>query len=89
MAPWASWSSEESGLLGSEFFTDAPTDPRDRMAAHLNPDGVGRIHPDTGFLVGSRRLSTEFGAWIEAADEALERPSIDGPIPDPQAPCTG
>ncbi len=65
---------EESGLLGSEYFTDSPTVPRDRMVAHLNLDGVGRNHPDTVFLVGSRRLSTEFGTWIEVANEALDRP---------------
>ena len=69
------WSAaEEWGLLGSEFFTDSPTVPRDGMVAHLNLDGVGRNHPDTVFLTGSRRLSTEFGAWIEAANEALEPP---------------
>jgi hypothetical protein len=65
---------EEAGLLGSEYFTDFPTVPRDRMVAHLNLDGVGRNHPDTVFLVGSRRLSTDFGAWIEAANDDLERP---------------
>ncbi len=67
---------EESGLLGSEYFTDNPTVDRNRMVAHINLDMVGRNHPDSIHLVGTRRLSTEYGALVEAANAALERPFV-------------
>ncbi len=67
---------EESGLLGSEHFTDNPTVPRDAMVAHINMDMVGRNHPDSLYLVGTRRLSTEYGDWVEAANAALAAPFV-------------
>jgi hypothetical protein len=67
---------EESGLLGSEHFTDNPTVSRDRMVAHINLDMVGRNHPDSIFLVGTRRLSTEYGALVEEANANLSRPFV-------------
>jgi len=73
---------EEKGLLGSQYFTDHPTVPRDSIDAQLNMDMVGRgdawdqigtdksgkpLHgnPRLLMLVGSRRLSTEYGDLIE------------------------
>lgn len=67
---------EEVGLLGSEFFMDYPTVPREAMVAHINMDMVGRNHPDSLFLVGSRRLSSEFGQWVEEANERLPAPFV-------------
>jgi hypothetical protein len=64
---------EEKGLLGSEWFTEHPTVPRDSIVAQLNIDMVGRGRADdlqgggAGYvqLVGSRRLSTQLGDLIE------------------------
>jgi Zn-dependent M28 family amino/carboxypeptidase len=70
---------EEKGLLGSRWFTDHPTVPRDSIVAQLNMDMVGRgmetddvlgdgsAHGGPGYLqlVGSRRLSTELGNLVE------------------------
>jgi len=64
---------EESGLYGSEYFTDHPTVPRDSIVAQLNIDMIGRGEaidmpgggPNYIQLLGSRRLSTEFGDLIE------------------------
>jgi hypothetical protein len=64
---------EESGLYGSEYFTDHPTVPRDSIVAQLNIDMIGRGEaqdapgggPDYVQLIGSRRLSTEYGNLIE------------------------
>ena len=64
---------EESGLYGAEYFTDHPTVPRDSIVAQLNIDMIGRGEasdmpggsPDYIQLLGSRRLSTEFGDLIE------------------------
>ncbi len=65
---------EEKGLLGSEQFTANPTVPRDSIVAQLNIDMIGRNHPDSLFLVGSRRLSTELGDLVEAVNRRRERP---------------
>ena len=65
---------EEVGLLGSAYFMDNPTFPRSSFVAHINMDMVGRNHPDSLFLVGSRRLSSEFGDWVEEANAGLSSP---------------
>ena len=58
---------EEQGLLGSDWFTDHPTVPRDSIVAQLNIDMIGRggadrhrraAGPTYLQLIGSRRLST-------------------------------
>ena len=68
---------EEAGLYGAEHFTDYPTVPRDSIVAQLNIDMIGRggaeDTPDGGpsyvQLLGSRRLSTEFGNLIEEVNK--------------------
>jgi hypothetical protein len=64
---------EEDGLLGSRYFTDRPTVPRDSIVAQLNTDMIGRgrstDHAAGGAtylrMIGSRRLSTELGDVVE------------------------
>jgi len=73
---------EEKGLLGSRWFTDHPTVPRDSIVAQLNMDMVGRGAatdlpvggPDYLALVGSRRLSTELGDLVETVNAAEKNP---------------
>lgn len=75
---------EEKGLLGSAYFTDHPTVPRDSIVAQLNLDMVGRGRADEWkgagprylMLVGSRRLSTELGDMVERINEAESDPFI-------------
>jgi hypothetical protein len=67
---------EESGLLGSEHFTDRPTVDRAAMVGHVNLDMVGRNGADSLFVIGSRRLSAEFGDWLEQVNRALPRPFL-------------
>lgn len=67
---------EEAGLLGSEYFTDHPTVPREDIVAHVNMDMVGRNDPDSIFVVGSRRISTELGDLLEAVNQAQPSPFI-------------
>ena len=71
---------EEIGLVGSEYFTDHPTVPRDSIVTQLNIDMIGRggsddaVHmngdtpvygnPNFVEVIGSRRLSTELGDII-------------------------
>jgi hypothetical protein len=73
---------EESGLLGSRYFADNPTVPRDSIIAQLNMDMIGRGGafdivgggPTYLQLVGSRRLSTELGDIVEAVNRTQEKP---------------
>ena len=73
---------EEKGLLGSRWFTENPTVPREQIVAQLNMDMVGRGGaadiagggPDYLQLVGSRRVSTELGDIIEAINSSSPRP---------------
>ena len=73
---------EEKGLLGSRYFVDHPTVPRDSIVAQINIDMVGRgAAGDLGAgsdrylqLVGSRRLSTELGDLTETVNESEPMP---------------
>ena len=67
---------EESGLLGSKWFTDHPTIPLDSVAAALNMDMEGKGHTDQVMFggptsvqtLGSRRLSRAFGDIIDSVN---------------------
>jgi hypothetical protein len=71
---FVSHAAEEIGLRGSEYFTENPTIPRDSIVAELDMDMVGRGGagdlpgggPGYLELVGTRRLSTEFGNLIDS-----------------------
>jgi hypothetical protein len=67
---------EEKGLLGSLYFTDNPTVPRDSIVAQINIDMIGRGQaqdtqgggPGYVGVVGARRLSTELGALLDSVN---------------------
>lgn len=73
---------EEKGLLGSRWFTDHPTVPRDSIVAQINMDMIGRGGADdiTGGgpnylqLVGARRLSSELGDIIDKVNSEQRMP---------------
>ena len=73
---------EEKGLLGSRYFTDNPTVPRDSIVAQINIDMVGRGaatdlqagSPTYLQAVGSRRLSTELGDLAETVNRGEPMP---------------
>jgi hypothetical protein len=73
---------EEKGLLGSRWFADHPTVPRDSIVAQINIDMVGRGAatdlaaggPTYLQLVGSRRLSTELGDLTETVNRGEPMP---------------
>jgi hypothetical protein len=64
---------EEKGLFGSEWFTEHPTVSRDSLIADINIDMIGRGGAsdienggmDYLQILGSRRVSTEYGNWVE------------------------
>lgn len=65
---------EEEGLLGSKWFTDHPTVPRDSIVSQINMDMIGRGEakdtpgggPEYLLVIGSRRLSKELGDLAES-----------------------
>jgi len=73
---------EELGLLGSRWFTDHPTVPRDSIVTQFNIDMIGRgsaqdiLGGGPAFLqlIGSRRLSTELGDLVEKVNRTQEHP---------------
>ena len=75
---------EELGLLGSRWFTEHPTVPRDSIVAQLNMDMLGRGDaadikgggPRYLELVGSFRLSKELGATAERVNKGRTPPFV-------------
>lgn len=73
---------EEAGLLGSKWFVDHPTIPRDSIVAAHNMDmlGKGRVTdvkfggPSSVQTLGSRRLSREFGDIIDSVNAISPEP---------------
>lgn len=66
---------EESGLLGSRWFTDNPTVPLDSIVGAVNFDMIGRgAGSEPGktdryvSLLGSRRISKELGDIVDAVN---------------------
>jgi hypothetical protein len=79
-----SHTAEEKGLIGSEWFTDHPTVPIDSIVAEFDLDMIGRggaaDRPGGGTtyleVVGLRRLSEEFGDWLEAVNAKQRIPFV-------------
>jgi hypothetical protein len=77
-----SHTAEETGLLGSRWYTDHPTVPRDSIVAYLNMDlfgggGAERVtaeRPAYLQVVGSRRLSTELGELVDRTNGDQPQP---------------
>jgi Zn-dependent M28 family amino/carboxypeptidase len=77
-----SHAAEERGLLGSRWFTDHPTVPRDSMVGEIDMDMIGRGGasdlpaggPEYLEVIGARRLSREFGDVLEEVNARQARP---------------
>ncbi len=75
---------EEEGLLGSTWYTDHPTVPIDSIVAEFDVDMIGRGAatdikaggPTYLEVVGLKRLSKEFGEWVEAANAREPLPFV-------------
>jgi hypothetical protein len=80
---------EERGLLGSRWYVRNPTVPRESIAAVLNGDMIGRNHPDSAALLGSRpphRSSSDLVAMAERANAQTSRFILDTSWDDPAHP---
>ncbi|GMV07862.1 MAG: hypothetical protein AMXMBFR53_41370 [Gemmatimonadota bacterium] len=60
-------SGEEKGLWGSQYFTDNPSVPVERMVANLNADMVGRNWPDTIVAIGKEH--SDLGETMNRVNE--------------------
>jgi hypothetical protein len=77
-----SHTAEEGGLLGSQWYSDHPTVPRDSIVTVLNMDMVGHGRaeevrgggPYSIQMIGSRRLSTQLGELIDALNGRRQNP---------------
>jgi hypothetical protein len=73
---------EELGLVGSRYFTDNPTVPRDSIVAQINIDMIGRGTtndiqgggPNYLGVLGHDKLSTELGRLVAETNAAQPRP---------------
>src|SRR5699024_8507275 len=79
---FVSHTGEESGLTGSQWFTGHPTIPLAQIVAAHNMDMVGKGRaeqvkfggPNSLQLLGSRRLSREFGDVIDSVNANSPQP---------------
>ncbi|HEV8399697.1 MAG TPA: M28 family peptidase [Gemmatimonadales bacterium] len=79
---FVSHAAEERGLLGSAWYSDHPTVPRDSIVGEVDLDMVGRGNASDlpkggpGYLevVGVRRLSKEYGDLLEQVNSRLPQP---------------
>ena len=79
-----SHTAEEKGLLGSAWYTDHATVPVDSIVAEFDIDMIGRGAasdiaaggPTYLEVVGLRRLSKEFGDWVESANAKEPQPFV-------------
>lgn len=91
---------EEKGLWGSQYFTDNPTIPLDRIVTQLNIDMIGRSKkegdsnprnrtltgPNDIYVIGHAMMSTELGELSEAVNKSYLNLGYDFRYDDPQDP---
>jgi hypothetical protein len=77
-------SGEEKGLLGSEFYSDRPTVPLNKISVNLNIDMVGRIDPtfkgdstNYVYIIGDDKLSTDLSRITDSVNKAYLRMQLD------------
>jgi acetylornithine deacetylase/succinyl-diaminopimelate desuccinylase-like protein len=66
---FATFSGEELGLLGSQYFVEHPPVPLDRVSAMLNFDMVGRLTSEQLMVIGVGSAA-EFPAIVDSANVA-------------------
>lgn len=87
-------SGEEKGLWGSEWYSDHPTVPLEKVTADLNIDMIGRTDtertkPDTlnyVYVVGDDKISTELKPLSEGVNKKYVKMTLDYMFNDPKDP---
>jgi len=75
------FSAEEKGLLGARYLAEN-WEHTDNVIVNINMDMVGREHPDTMFVIGSGKLSSEFYDIVEEANKASVNFAFDYTLDD-------
>jgi hypothetical protein len=84
-------SGEEKGLWGSEYFSDHPVMPLEKVTADLNIDMIGRIDTERKsgdtlnyiYVVGDDKLSTELKPLSEEVNNKTGKLTLDYKFNDP------
>ncbi len=88
---------EEKGLWGSEWVTDHPVVPLDKIITQLNVDMIGRSKkpgdsdqrnanltgPNEIYVIGSKMMSTELGALSEKVNDSFLKLQLNYKYDDP------
>ncbi|MGB9182047.1 MAG: M20/M25/M40 family metallo-hydrolase [Pyrinomonadaceae bacterium] len=91
---------EEKGLWGSQYFTDNPTVPLDKVVTQLNIDMIGRSKkdgdtnprnaelsgPNEIYVIGSKMMSTELGQMTEDVNKSFLNLTLNYKYDDPNDP---
>ena len=77
-------SGEEKGLLGSEFYSENPVFPLNKVSVDLNIDMVGRIDPkykgdslNYVYIIGDDKLSTDLAPITDSVNKAYLKMQLD------------
>jgi hypothetical protein len=87
-------SGEEKGLWGSEYYSEHPTVPMDKVTADLNIDMIGRTDTERTsgdtlnyvYVVGDDKLSTELKPISEGVNNKYTKLVLDYKFNDPKDP---
>lgn len=88
---------EEKGLWGSEWITDHPVVPLDKIITQLNVDMIGRSRgagdtdprnanltgPAEIYVIGSKMMSSELGALSEKVNDSFQKLTFNYKYDDP------
>jgi hypothetical protein len=77
---------EEKGLWGAYHFVANSPVPVDKMSAELNMDMICRNDPDSIYLIGSNKLSSELDAAIHKVNDNFIKMNLDYTYEDPGHP---
>ncbi len=77
---------EEKGLWGAYYFVENSPVPVEKMSAELNMDMLCRNDPESIYLIGSNKLSTELDAAIHAMNDKNIHLTLDYKYEDPGHP---
>jgi len=77
---------EEKGLVGSYYFVQHCPVPVEKISANLNLDMVSRNDPNSLYLIGSNKLSTEFDKSIQDMNARYVEFKLDYKYEDPGEP---
>jgi hypothetical protein len=77
-------SGEEKGLLGSEFYSENPIFPLNKVSVDLNIDMIGRIDPtfkgdslNYVYIIGDDKLSTDLASITDSINKAYMHMQLD------------